>query len=145
FGKGTHGQLGHGDREDQLTPKKIESLTDIQAIAAGYYHSLALTKSGDVYSFRGGTYAPFGHSDTDRQYTPKKIESLTDIQAIAAGSTHSLALIIEATQDSTIYPDEASFDKNILKQQAILVTMELNGNTLIDVRNGTTSLLKGAD
>ncbi|MEK3782495.1 RCC1 domain-containing protein [Paenibacillus sp. FSL R5-0810] len=145
FGKGTHGQLGHGDREDQLTPKKIESLTDIQAIAAGYYHSLALTKSGDVYSFGGGNYGQLGHGDTDRQYTPKKIESLTDIQAIAAGSTHSLALIIEATQDSTIYPDEASFDKNILKQQAILVTMELNGNTLIDVRNGTTSLSEGAD
>ncbi|MGN7382561.1 RCC1 domain-containing protein [Paenibacillus sp. SAFN-117] len=145
FGKGTHGQLGHGDREDQLTPKKIESLTDIQAIAAGYYHSLALTKSGDVYSFGGGTYGQLGHGDTDRQYTPKKIESLTDIQAIAAGSTHSLALIIEATQDSTIHPDEASFDKNILKQREIAVTMELNGNTLIDITNDTTSLSEGTD
>ena len=143
FGRGNTGQLGHGDTDDQLTPKKIEGLKDIQAIAAGDFHSLALTKSGDVYSFGNGT-SGLGHGDTANQLEPKKIEGLTDIQAIAAGANHSLALAVEE-QDSTIDPDEASFDKNILNQRDITVTMELNGNTLIDITNGTTSLLKGTD
>jgi len=143
FGRGNTGQLGHGDTEDQLTPKKIEGLKDIQAIAAGDFHSLALTKSGDVYSFGNGT-SGLGHGDTANQLEPKKIEGLTDIQAIAAGANHSLALAVEE-QDSTIHPDEASFDKNILKQREIFVTMELNGNTLKDITNGTTSLSEGTD
>ena len=143
FGRGNTGQLGHGDTEDQLTPKKIEGLKDIQAIAAGDFHSLALTKSGDVYSFGNGT-SGLGHGDTANQLEPKKIEGLTDIQAIAAGANHSLALAVEE-QDSAIQPDEASFDKNILKQREIVVTMELNGNTLKDITNGTTSLSEGTD
>ncbi|WP_270619064.1 RCC1-like domain-containing protein, partial [Paenibacillus macerans] len=48
FGMGMYGKLGHGDTANQLAPKKIEGLSDIQAIAAGTNHSLALTKSGDV-------------------------------------------------------------------------------------------------
>lgn len=32
FGKGTDGQLGHGDRENQLYPKMIELLVDLKAI-----------------------------------------------------------------------------------------------------------------
>jgi len=98
-----------------------------------------------VYSFGRGDYGQLGHGDRNDQDTPTKIEGLSGIQAIAAGMYNSFVLIIEAAQDSAIYPDEASFDKNILKQQEIVVTLELKGNTLIDVRNGTTSLSKGTD
>src|SRR5690606_8070716 len=110
-----------------LTPEKIKGLSDIQAIAAGGFYSLALTKSGDAYSFGLGKYGRLGHGDTFDRLTPEKIDGLSNIQAIAAGTYHSLALAVE--EDSTIHPDESSFDKNILKQRDITVTMELKGNT----------------
>ncbi|MBU5443345.1 chitobiase/beta-hexosaminidase C-terminal domain-containing protein [Paenibacillus sp. MSJ-34] len=67
-------------------------MSDIQAIAAGYNYSLALTKSGDVYSFGYGGVGQLGHDNRENQHTPKKIEGLSNVQAIAAGMYHSLAL-----------------------------------------------------
>ena len=45
FGYGREGQLGHGDRADQLEPKRIEALRGVRvvAIAAGERHSMVLT------------------------------------------------------------------------------------------------------
>ena len=44
WGWGVHGQLGHGDPEDQLFPKCIQELSgrNIIRAAAGYCHSLVL-------------------------------------------------------------------------------------------------------
>ena len=41
-----HGQLGHGDPEDQLLPKSIHSLSSRNMVraAAGYCHSLVLSE-----------------------------------------------------------------------------------------------------
>jgi alpha-tubulin suppressor-like RCC1 family protein len=45
WGWGVHGQLGHGNPEDCLIPKKIEALSDkhVTSLSGGYCHSLALT------------------------------------------------------------------------------------------------------
>ena len=53
FGEGKHGQLGHGDEEDQLVPKVIEALSDrrVVAIAAGGAHSMVLTDEGGAVSY----------------------------------------------------------------------------------------------
>lgn len=49
------------------------------------------------------------------------------------------------TKDSTITPTSASFDKAAGNQADVKVTMTLNGNTLVDIMNGTTALVKGKD
>lgn len=45
-----HGQLGHGDIEDQLIPKPIASLLDkdIISVGAGACHSGVLSSDGKV-------------------------------------------------------------------------------------------------
>lgn len=45
WGWGVHGQLGHGDPEDQLFPKVIKRMSskNIVRAAAGYCHSLVLS------------------------------------------------------------------------------------------------------
>ena len=50
FGWGVHGQLGHGDVEDQILPKLVNQLSKsaIVGISAGYAHSGALTNDGQV-------------------------------------------------------------------------------------------------
>ena len=46
FGRGNHGQLGHGNTEDQKLPKQISGLHDKKVIdiAGGFYHTIVLVK-----------------------------------------------------------------------------------------------------
>ena len=51
-----HGRLGHGDEEDQHTPKLITALQGVRvcAVSAGSFQSLALSLDGSVYSWGSG-------------------------------------------------------------------------------------------
>ncbi|PQP84142.1 hypothetical protein C0Q44_05975 [Paenibacillus sp. PCH8] len=93
------GQLGHGDWSGKNTPTKIEGLPEISAIAAGQDYSLALSVTGEVYSFGRNDYEQLGYGGT--QTSPKKIDALSHVtvKAIAAGRNHSLAL----TTDGEVY------------------------------------------
>ncbi len=46
FGRGNHGQLGHGTTEDQKLPKEVSTLHDKKVIdiAGGFYHTIVLVK-----------------------------------------------------------------------------------------------------
>ena len=46
FGRGNHGQLGHGNVEDQKLPKMVATLYDKKVIdiAGGFYHTIVLVK-----------------------------------------------------------------------------------------------------
>ena len=50
WGWGVHGQLGHGDIEDCLEPRKIEALSNknIMTLCGGYCHTLALSSQVSV-------------------------------------------------------------------------------------------------
>ncbi|XP_078383909.1 uncharacterized protein LOC144666360 isoform X1 [Oculina patagonica] len=50
-GSGAKGKLGHGDETDRALPTLIESLWNIQAIAAGSDHAVALTNRGFLYQW----------------------------------------------------------------------------------------------
>ena len=101
WGCGLHGQLGHGDQQNQLLPKKIEAFADqrVVAVSAGAYHSLALTADGAVWSWGWGDdgdtrFGKLGHGDQQNQLLPKKVEALAGqrVVAVSAGGDHSLAL-----------------------------------------------------
>ncbi|GFN33034.1 glycosyl hydrolase [Paenibacillus xylaniclasticus] len=53
--------------------------------------------------------------------------------------------ISNPTDNSSITPTNASFDKKTANQADITVTMNLNGNTLNGIKNGSTSLISGTD
>ena len=77
WGYGDAGRLGHGDRQDQLLPKKVEALADQRfvAVSAGSNHSLAITADGAVCTWREGRCGCLGHGeDLSNQLLPKKIE-----------------------------------------------------------------------
>ena len=48
WGRGSYGQLGHGDNATQLVPKRVEGLANVTDIAAGTYHSMAVGGGGAV-------------------------------------------------------------------------------------------------
>jgi regulator of chromosome condensation len=95
-GWGADGRLGHGNEEDQLTPRVVEGLLGVRAcaVAAGCMHSLVLAASGAVYAFGLGEYGRLGHGDGNNQLTPKVIEALRSVRvcAVAAGGAHNLVL-----------------------------------------------------
>ena len=68
--------LGHDDKQDQLEPKKIESLSSVRIvdIAAGVEHSLLLDEDGNVYVIGSAFYKPAKSQINKR--VPTKIEGI---------------------------------------------------------------------
>jgi alpha-tubulin suppressor-like RCC1 family protein len=95
FGDGDVGQLGHGDGDDQLAPRLVAALQGVRvsAVAAGSYHSLALSAAGEVHSFGAGA-AGLGHGDTARQLTPRPTAALQGVRVcgVAAGAQQSIVV-----------------------------------------------------
>ena len=78
WGTGDFGKLGHGDRQRQLLPKKLEAFADqrVVAVSAGEHHSLARTADGAVFTWGKGEPGCLGHGeDLSDQLLPKKIEA----------------------------------------------------------------------
>jgi len=103
WGMGGFGQLGHGDEEDQLLPKKVEAFAGqrVVAVSAGCYHNLVIAADGAVWSCGHGGFGMLGHDDQQDQLLPKKIEALAGkrVVAVSAGGDHSLAI----TADGAVF------------------------------------------
>jgi alpha-tubulin suppressor-like RCC1 family protein len=94
FGSGVFGKLGHGGEGNEVVPRLIEALSGVavKQVAAGWGHSMLLTRDGDVFTWGWGYCGQLGHGNTDRQLVPKRVEGLTKVTDIAAGGCHSLAV-----------------------------------------------------
>ena len=78
WGDGAYGRLGHGDEQEQLLPKKIETFAGqrVVAVSAVSRHSLAITADGAVFTWGKDNHACLGHGeDLSNQLLPKKIET----------------------------------------------------------------------
>jgi alpha-tubulin suppressor-like RCC1 family protein len=81
WGANRWGRLGDGTTTDRPTPVNVRGLTSgVTAIAAGIYHTCALTGAGGVKCWG------------DRSPTPVDVSGLTGVTAIAAGYGHTCAL-----------------------------------------------------
>ncbi|NWT71267.1 HERC4 ligase, partial [Prunella himalayana] len=100
WGLATDGQLGlPGTEECVRVPRNIKSLSEIQIIqvACGYYHSLALSKGSEVFSWGQNKYGQLGLGyEYKKQTSPQVIKSLLGIPfaQIAAGGAHSFVLTL---------------------------------------------------
>lgn len=97
WGDGDGGQLGLGDddsivlEDDYYTPQKISSLQDIVSITRGYDHTVALDKSGNVYTFGENDKGQLGNQSNEDSDYPILV-TLTDIVLISAGSDSTYAI-----------------------------------------------------
>eukprot|EP01006_Ploeotia_vitrea_P016480 TRINITY_DN47168_c0_g1_i1.p1 TRINITY_DN47168_c0_g1~~TRINITY_DN47168_c0_g1_i1.p1 ORF type:complete len:408 (+),score=34.60 TRINITY_DN47168_c0_g1_i1:21-1244(+) len=101
WGHGGCGQLGHGCCEDVSTPKLVNKLPKVTAIALGHGggYTLALSEGGLVYSW-GNNYSGQLGNGLSRQIvdTPTEIPKVWDtaFQSLVAGGLHAFALDKEA-------------------------------------------------
>ena len=88
---GVLGQLGHGDEEPLLLPKKVEAFADqrVVAVSAMGHHSIALAADGAVWSWGYGYCGRLGHGDQQTQLLPKKIEAFAGQRVTADGAVWS--------------------------------------------------------
>lgn len=98
WGLNNFGQLGNSVNIDppgpNSTPSQIAGLSEVVAIAAGAYHSLAVTADGHVWSWGFNAHGELGNgtSDVNAHPTPGQVAGLSGVIAVAAGDYHSLAV-----------------------------------------------------
>jgi alpha-tubulin suppressor-like RCC1 family protein len=102
WGYNYYGQLGDGTVTEKSTPVQVTvsadvSLTDVIAISAGRYHTIALKDDGTVWSWGDNIYGQLGNGTTAQRNTPVQVMAspgvgLTDVIAISARYDHTIAL-----------------------------------------------------
>uniref|UniRef100_A0A3B3CP80 Alsin Rho guanine nucleotide exchange factor ALS2 b n=1 Tax=Oryzias melastigma TaxID=30732 RepID=A0A3B3CP80_ORYME len=95
WGRGEHGQLGHGDCSDQPQPLCIKSLNnkEVVRVVAGAQHSLALTAQCQVFSWGRNNCGQLGHMETPS--TVPRLAKMSEgirVWDASAGERHSLLL-----------------------------------------------------
>ncbi|XP_071943123.1 alsin-like isoform X2 [Antedon mediterranea] len=104
WGKGNVGQLGQGDVLDRPQPTAIRHLSNknIAQVVAGSGHSIAISNSGQIYTWGSNTDGQLGHTG---QLVPKKVKIPNGavVWDAAAGSAHTLLLADGSANQPDIY------------------------------------------
>lgn len=101
FGKG--GRLGTGSEMDYVEPTRLRAFDDIPLarIAAGENHSLALSCSGQIFSWGSNSFGQLGHSvkttTHESRLVPKRVDAFKGMVMldIAASGSHSGAICLQ--------------------------------------------------
>ncbi|CAI7874549.1 unnamed protein product [Closterium sp. NIES-54] len=96
WGDGDRYKLGHGNKQQQLLPKAVDALSqvDISQVACGQDITVALTPSGHVYAMGSAAHGQLGNPQADG-HTPALVSGpplFKQVEQIACGTHHTAAL-----------------------------------------------------
>ncbi|KZV58782.1 hypothetical protein F511_24696 [Dorcoceras hygrometricum] len=97
WGRGTSGQLGHGERINSLQPNEVKALEGfvVTCVSAGWNHSGFVTDNGTVFTCGDGLFGQLGHGDYESKCSPVEVLyfSSMHVEQVACGTRHTLALL----------------------------------------------------
>uniref|UniRef100_A0A671RAQ3 Probable E3 ubiquitin-protein ligase HERC4 n=1 Tax=Sinocyclocheilus anshuiensis TaxID=1608454 RepID=A0A671RAQ3_9TELE len=100
WGLGSDGQLGLSNIEDCIRiPRTVKSLSEVHIaqVACGYWHSLALARGGQIFSWGQNKYGQLGLGMQGAGVSsPQVVQSLQGVPfaQISAGGSHSFGLTL---------------------------------------------------
>jgi len=106
WGWGRYGQLGHNDTKDRLVPSLLvgKALGGAAAVlvAAGEYHTVAVTIEGELWVWGHGAWGQLGLDDKATRLAPTLVEAGTafgglQVLTVTCGCFHTLAVTKEGT------------------------------------------------
>lgn len=97
WGYNLNGQLGNGTTTDSSVPVQVSGLTKkIKSIAAGGYHSCAVTTSGKVKCWGSNSQGQLGNNKTVSSRTPVSVYKLAASTVVKAGLHTTCAITKKA-------------------------------------------------
>ncbi|XP_030764189.1 uncharacterized protein LOC115888568 isoform X2 [Sitophilus oryzae] len=101
WGWGIHGQLGHGNCDNEYYPRLVQFDHPVRQVTAGHAHSLILTCDGKVFGFGSNVFGQLEncHIDAKKSTRPTWVVILPDmyipIEKIATAYFHNMAVTAE--------------------------------------------------
>lgn len=100
FGWGSYGQCGQGNTDDSLRPTCVSSLlgTQIEAVAAGLWHTVCICADGRVHAFGGNQFGQLGLGTNSEQseVVPRLLDASVlenkKAKIVSSGARHSAIL-----------------------------------------------------
>jgi oligosaccharide reducing-end xylanase len=126
--------------------KKTGQQADIAVTMTLNGNTLSNIKNGSTTLTSGTNYTTSGSTVTIKTsyLSTLSVGTATLTFNFSGGSSRDLVITVVDTSNSSITPTTATFDKRSDLQANIVVTMTLSGNTLSNIKNGSTTLTSGA-
>lgn len=104
WGYGGYGALGAGNNSTSLYPVQVIDYSDpsgflqnVEAVAVGSLHSMALKSDGTVWAWGYGGYGQLGNGSWNNSNFPLQVSLFDTVSAISADESYSLALLSDGT------------------------------------------------
>ena len=128
WGQNNDGELGLGNTTEYSEPQQItdikEKITDVKT---GYYHSIALTENGEVYTWGYNGNGQLGNGTREDSLVPVKVAGLKNVTKVNAYKYMTIAL----TQNGEVYAWGSGYGAKPVKLNFTRKIIDVSGNLVL--------------
>ena len=107
WGPNWAGQLGTGsDGTSVLSPTKLNGISGLVSVSAGWSHTLALRGDGTVWAWGYNQFGEVGDGSFTSRSAPIQVSGLSNVKSVHAGGQHSIAV----KRDGTVWAWGRNFE-----------------------------------